>query len=97
MLCCIQVYVISRSRSKEELAHKMGAKGVIPSGDEEEMKKFAGKHKPCCAAWPVGSMPGHDVNPLAAEPRPGYLQWVTVLSCCSASPLAHVMHLFASS
>jgi D-arabinose 1-dehydrogenase-like Zn-dependent alcohol dehydrogenase len=45
MLCCAQVYVISRSRSKEELAHKMGAKGVIPSGDEEEMKKFAGDHK----------------------------------------------------
>ena len=41
--CCPQVYVISRSRSKEELARKMGAKGVIPSGEEEEMKKYAGR------------------------------------------------------
>jgi D-arabinose 1-dehydrogenase-like Zn-dependent alcohol dehydrogenase len=42
MLCCVQVYVISRNRNKEELAKKMGSKGIIPSTDEEEMKKFAG-------------------------------------------------------
>jgi D-arabinose 1-dehydrogenase-like Zn-dependent alcohol dehydrogenase len=38
-----EVYVISRSRSKEELAVKMGAKAIIPSGDSEEMKKYAGR------------------------------------------------------
>lgn len=37
-----QVYVISRNRNKEAQAKEMGAKAVIPSGDEEEMKKFAG-------------------------------------------------------
>jgi uncharacterized zinc-type alcohol dehydrogenase-like protein len=37
-----EVYVISRSRSKEALAKKMGAKAIIPSGDEEELKKAAG-------------------------------------------------------
>jgi uncharacterized zinc-type alcohol dehydrogenase-like protein len=37
-----EVYVISRSRSKEELAKKMGAKAIIPSADQEEMKKYAG-------------------------------------------------------
>jgi D-arabinose 1-dehydrogenase-like Zn-dependent alcohol dehydrogenase len=36
------VYVISRNRNKEAQAKEMGAKAVIPSGDEEEMKKFAG-------------------------------------------------------
>jgi D-arabinose 1-dehydrogenase-like Zn-dependent alcohol dehydrogenase len=37
-----EVYVISRNRNKEAQAKEMGAKAVIPSGDEEEMKKFAG-------------------------------------------------------
>jgi uncharacterized zinc-type alcohol dehydrogenase-like protein len=38
-----EVYVISRSRSKEELAVEMGAKAIIPSGDADEMKKYAGR------------------------------------------------------
>jgi uncharacterized zinc-type alcohol dehydrogenase-like protein len=43
-----EVYVISRSRSKEELAKKMGAKAIIPSGDEEELKKAAGEPRKSC-------------------------------------------------
>jgi uncharacterized zinc-type alcohol dehydrogenase-like protein len=38
-----EVYVISRNRNKEAQAKAMGAKAIIPSGDEEEMKKHAGE------------------------------------------------------
>jgi D-arabinose 1-dehydrogenase-like Zn-dependent alcohol dehydrogenase len=37
-----EVYVISRNKNKEALAKKMGAKAIIPSGDEEELKQAAG-------------------------------------------------------
>jgi NADPH:quinone reductase-like Zn-dependent oxidoreductase len=37
-----EVYVISRNKNKEDMAKKLGAKAIIPSGDEEEMKKAAG-------------------------------------------------------
>jgi uncharacterized zinc-type alcohol dehydrogenase-like protein len=48
-----EVYVISRSRSKEAQAKAMGAKGVIPSGEEEEMKKVAGKQAARSVFWYV--------------------------------------------
>jgi uncharacterized zinc-type alcohol dehydrogenase-like protein len=50
-----EVYVISRSRSKEAHAKAMGAKGVIPSGDEEEMKKAAGKQTARSLSWLVST------------------------------------------
>eukprot|EP00878_Enallax_costatus_P019318 GHUV01020379.1.p1 GENE.GHUV01020379.1~~GHUV01020379.1.p1 ORF type:complete len:311 (+),score=104.24 GHUV01020379.1:723-1655(+) len=37
-----EVYVISRSKAKEAEAIAMGAKAIIPSGDEEAMKAAAG-------------------------------------------------------
>ena len=36
------VVAIDLSHARLELAKKMGAKAIIPSGEEEEMKKFAG-------------------------------------------------------
>jgi uncharacterized zinc-type alcohol dehydrogenase-like protein len=44
-----EVHVISRNRNKEAQAKAMGAKAIIPSGDEEEMKKHAGE-----PSWWVG-------------------------------------------
>jgi cinnamyl-alcohol dehydrogenase len=57
-----EVYVISRNRNKEAQAKAMGAKAIIPSGDEEEMKKHVGTLDAIIDAVSAE----HDINALLA-------------------------------
>eukprot|EP00878_Enallax_costatus_P000289 GHUV01000361.1.p1 GENE.GHUV01000361.1~~GHUV01000361.1.p1 ORF type:complete len:432 (+),score=134.66 GHUV01000361.1:106-1401(+) len=66
-----EVYVISRSKAKEPEAVKMGAKAVIPSGDEEAMKAAAGTLDAIIDTVSAE----HDINTLIAlmAPRGRYV------------------------
>lgn len=66
-----EVYVISRSKAKEAEAIKMGAKAIIPSGDEEAMKAAAGTLDAIIDTVSAE----HDINTLIAlmAPRGKYV------------------------
>jgi cinnamyl-alcohol dehydrogenase len=66
-----EVYVISRSKAKEAEAIEMGAKAIIPSGDEEAMKAAAGTLDAVIDTVSAA----HDINTLLAlmAPRGKYV------------------------